>query len=792
MTTATSHLRSGSRGGYPPPLKLRSFDGVVCFGGEDWWYHNHGHYDLQMMRRFAMHVPVLYVNSLGMRIPRPGEGKMFLRRIRRKLQSMQRGMVLVDDRMSVFSPFVLPGRAGMSMTRPALTSLVRSAARRQRISRPLVWVNCPTGAEAVEALDPIAVVYQRTDRYECFKGVDTDRVREYDRWLKARADLTVFCSCHLFEFERGDCRRACYVDHGVDYARFASAAGEGPDPDDLAALPHPRVGFIGGIDTHTFDPDLLKDVARLLPEAQFVLVGSCSLREGWCDLPNVHLLGQKPYEEVPRYMTGCDVLIMPWNRSRWVEACNPVKLKEYLAVGKPVVSTDFPELRNYEGLVSIADDATSFAKAIRSALSAPHNAQPGRERIRQENWETKAGIILGELAGRGILPAFDPAKTQHAAAPETSSHSREDDATGAIGSLIVEPRLGCHRLIASSPSVLASELISSCNVISQGNSPRLRQTRDQAIREPAPWPTSIKVGLEACIILGGGLRPSPLVAATGRNILDLWLTPDRTVLDCWTQRIDEMGVTPRPQIRVVHDSSQPPPWPRTGAITGLIIEKEPKSLRGPAGIVRDLCVDYSRDSHVLIVEAARYLCVPLNRMIWEHFERGADVTIASCEDDSPAGVYLLRCGTLDLVPSVGFMDLKEQWLRRVLDAAQKVNVHELIGHGSLPLWTRRQFLTAAQAANNVEPDLTDGSGLAGGLLTSGQRSGVQVVCPGAVIGPGCTIVDSVVMPGSVVGPKSIVVRSLICPDSRIQAGADIADAVVYAGECLSDDRRACA
>ena len=73
----------------------RTFDGIICFGGEDWWYHNRGHFDLQMMREFSGRCPVLYVNSIGMRMPRVGEGKMFFRRMARKLRSLRRGLVRV-------------------------------------------------------------------------------------------------------------------------------------------------------------------------------------------------------------------------------------------------------------------------------------------------------------------------------------------------------------------------------------------------------------------------------------------------------------------------------------------------------------------------------------------------------------------------------------------------------------------------------------------------------------------------------------------------------------------------
>jgi hypothetical protein len=128
------------------------FDGVICFGGQDWWYHNHGHYDLQMMRELSRDVPVLFVNSIGVRVPRPGKGKMFLKRIRRKLQSLSRGLVRVRPNFSVYSPFSIPGGLGKVVRRHLLPRQVAAAAARCGITRPLVWVEVPPAAEAVWAL----------------------------------------------------------------------------------------------------------------------------------------------------------------------------------------------------------------------------------------------------------------------------------------------------------------------------------------------------------------------------------------------------------------------------------------------------------------------------------------------------------------------------------------------------------------------------------------------------------------------------------------------------------------
>lgn len=398
-----------AQAGAAPADKSRAdarVDGVICFGGEDWWYHNRGHFDMQLMRELSARVPVLYVNSIGMRVPRPSEGAMFLTRVRRKLRSLRRGLVQVRPQFAVLSPLAGPGRLGRFVSRAFMPGQILRAARSIGIRKPLLWVACPPGADSIDRLRPQAVVYQRTDKFEEFPHVDRCAIEGNDRLLKDRAVLTLFCSRLLYEAERTSCRNALFVDHGVDFDRF-HRAGLDPvanEPVDLRPIGRPRAGFVGGIDAHTFDPPLFEQVVGMLPDVQFVLVGGCSLPEQWLrDHPNVHFLGQKPYEEVAGYMAGCDVLLMPWNRSDWIRACNPIKLKEYLATGRPVVSTSYDELlRTWRDHVAVADGAAAFAEAIRAALRAPGDAEARRRRVERETWTAKADQVVAALATLGI------------------------------------------------------------------------------------------------------------------------------------------------------------------------------------------------------------------------------------------------------------------------------------------------------------------------------------------------------------------------------------------------------
>jgi UDP-N-acetylglucosamine transferase subunit ALG13 len=379
-----------------------TFDGIVCFGGVDWWYHNRGHYDVQMMREASKQLPVLYVNSIGVRRHSTAEGRMFFSRVRRKLKSLLRGLVRVRRLFHVFTPVssagLREGKAGRWFT----AIQVRRAARRAGIRRPFLWAAVPAVADLLPYLSYERLIYQRTDQFEEFDPGNRDKIARMDRELKQVADLTLFASHYLLEHESADCRRALFVDHGVDFQRFRAAGESADEPADVASIPRPRAGFVGGIDAHTFNADLFISVAAALPNVSFVLVGGSSLPSGWCNLANVHLLGRKPYDEVPGYMAACDVLLMPWNDNKWIRACNPVKLKEYLTVGRPVVSAYFPELDYYDGMVEVAQDSGSFAEAILGSIGNGRTAN-SLDRFEQHQWADKFHSVCEQVCDRAEM-----------------------------------------------------------------------------------------------------------------------------------------------------------------------------------------------------------------------------------------------------------------------------------------------------------------------------------------------------------------------------------------------------
>lgn len=390
------------RGREPGAMPVHHTDGVVCFSAQDYWYFSRGHSDLQLMASVARRRPVLLVNSLGMRMPMPGRSTAPLQRIARKVRSVARGLRRPEpDRPSfhVMSPLALPAYGDGAIARAnrrVVAAQVRLAMRRAGISRPIVVVTLPTAWPVVERLGWHTLVAYRSDRYSALPEADSERVAVLERELLAAADVSCFSSGKLLADEEALTRRPVLLRHGVDGARFRPLEQLGCHPQ-LASISRPRIGYVGMIDAYTVDLDLLASCARSLPEVQLVLVGPVEVALGaLLQLDNVHHVGVLPFDEVPSFCAGLDVALMPWQRNEWIEGCNPVKLKEYLAVGVPVVSTDFPEVRRYADVISVARDAEAFVAAVRQALGGGGVGTPEARRAAAlaETWDVQADVLL--------------------------------------------------------------------------------------------------------------------------------------------------------------------------------------------------------------------------------------------------------------------------------------------------------------------------------------------------------------------------------------------------------------
>jgi glycosyltransferase involved in cell wall biosynthesis len=235
--------------------------------------------------------------------------------------------------------------------------------------RPLVsWYYTPMMLPFSRHLDASVVVYDCMDELSKFRFAP-ERLLDLEQELIGRADVVFTGGASLYEAKKDRHDNVHCFPSSVDLKHFAKARRELPQPADQAELKHPRLGYYGVIDER-FDIDLLRQVADMRPDWSFVIVGPV-VKIGEDELPraaNIHYLGGKTYEQLPAYLSGWDVALMPFAMNESTQFISPTKTPEYLAGGKPVVSTPVRDVvRSYGHLegVQIAHDADGFAAATR-------------------------------------------------------------------------------------------------------------------------------------------------------------------------------------------------------------------------------------------------------------------------------------------------------------------------------------------------------------------------------------------------------------------------------------------
>ena len=240
------------------------------------------------------------------------------------------------------------------------------------IHAPILWFYTPMALAWTKHLHPTLVVYDCMDELSAFKGAPA-AMRERESDLMKWADLVFTGGISLYEAKQHQHPHVYAFPSSIDAVHFAQARKPLPDPPDQAQIPHPRLGFFGVVDER-MDLQLLDQVAVARPDWHLVVIGPV-VKVDPRDLPqreNIHYLGKKSYQELPGYLAGWDAAIMPFARNESTQFISPTKTPEYLAAGRPVVSTSIRDVvRTYgdAGLVHIADSAPDFIKAVESALS---------------------------------------------------------------------------------------------------------------------------------------------------------------------------------------------------------------------------------------------------------------------------------------------------------------------------------------------------------------------------------------------------------------------------------------
>jgi glycosyltransferase involved in cell wall biosynthesis len=376
--------------------RIPGFD-FIFFGAVDWSYT--WQRPQQIASRLAAQGRVLYVDPVGLRALRLSDVPRALRRLRAPAAEAEgdHGVTVLSARAATVAAGL---RAPAAWTARLVAPAVRRAMTSAGIDAPVLWLGTPQPAllSALDRLPARLVVYDCLDAVAAFRPDDPE-VDASETALAARADLVLATTRELEARMLRYNARTLLVPNAAEVEHFARPVAPPEIPDDLRALPRPVVGYVGEV-ADWLDTALLGALASRRPEWSIVLVGpATAAARRALEAPNIHLLGRRPYALLPRYLAGFDCCLIPFRASPLTAAVSPIKLYEYLAAGRPVVSTPLPSVLPFAREVFVAA-GPRFLEAVDEAVAGARDAAAAevrRRRVQAETWEHRVARILGGL-----------------------------------------------------------------------------------------------------------------------------------------------------------------------------------------------------------------------------------------------------------------------------------------------------------------------------------------------------------------------------------------------------------
>jgi glycosyltransferase involved in cell wall biosynthesis len=362
--------------------------------------------------RLAVHNRVLYADGLGVREIGPRDWKRALTKVALSLAPYPR-RAPAQTNLRTVTPLAIPWRRYarvLELNRRILTRFFREHLLRSSFSEPLLWVSYPHPdlVPILRSISTGAIIYDCVDDWREFARVFKD-VAASESELIARADLVFATAPPLYERAARLNPRTILVPNGVDLEEYEPALSPSiPTPGDLAIIAPPRIGFIGNI-AEWVDIDLLSALCEAKPAWNFVMIGRYQRRIRRPQCPNLHWLGYRPQQVITQYLAAFDVCIIPFVMSDLVRSIDPLKLYEYLAAGRPVVTTPLPSAADFEDLIHVATGTDGFLLGIDAAIAEGDERRVKRlEAVRRHSWDARFGTIIElvrEHIGLNLAPA---------------------------------------------------------------------------------------------------------------------------------------------------------------------------------------------------------------------------------------------------------------------------------------------------------------------------------------------------------------------------------------------------
>jgi len=349
-----------------------------------------------IIKHLAKTRQVIWINSIGLR--QPSINLQDLKRLWQKInapkvahKTQAQTAIPSDNYFHIINPITLPApksKIARYIAQQLLLLQIKPIIDKAHLHSPILWTSLPTAVDFSGCLDEVALVYYCGDDFSGLAGVDHDTVSKREQELSEKANLIIVSSHHLLsKFPQENTQ---LLTHGVDYKLFSTPTKRALDlPNDGRNI----AGFYGSISAW-LDIQLLYETIINMPDWHFVFIGKSVIDVSLIsELDNVLFLGERTHQQLPSYSQHWTASLLPFVDNAQIRACNPLKLKEYLAAGSPIISTDFPAITPYKGLVQIANSSGAMVEALRSSehLSAlNHFPSVLRNTVVKKSWQSRA------------------------------------------------------------------------------------------------------------------------------------------------------------------------------------------------------------------------------------------------------------------------------------------------------------------------------------------------------------------------------------------------------------------
>jgi glycosyltransferase involved in cell wall biosynthesis len=376
---------------------------IICFGASTWDYPG---FQQTSMKYLSENNRILYVLPIGTR-----KIVLSFETIKKCIEKAKRMMfneIVEEKNVTFLNPKLLPfiyNPLIENINKKIIGSQILSRVKDMKLNDYILWIGTPTAFFMLDVLDPKFIIYNPVDRFSEFPFVNRTKIKQYERIIAEKSDIILCTSEAIGEDLAPYNQRSRVLHHWVDTSHFEKGLQSEWIPEDIAKIEPPILGYYGTTASGRLDIDLLRSIAIRYPKANVVVIGSRP--EGTAklnSLSNVHFLGRKKFDVIPFYLKRFTVCLIPFLVNDLTRAIDPIKLREYLSMGKPVVSVDLPEIRKLAHLMFIAKDREDFLDKVRTAMDED---SPQMRQLRMEEAKNNDVVIrLKELSEwlAGIVP----------------------------------------------------------------------------------------------------------------------------------------------------------------------------------------------------------------------------------------------------------------------------------------------------------------------------------------------------------------------------------------------------